>query len=85
MQMEQARFYRSRANAERAAAEASELPHARQRHLAAAETWERMADQVDATAGAKARNEAARRAERLVEQEVQRRDRPRRSRVGRPI
>ena len=83
--MERARFYRSRANAERAAAEASELPHARQRHLAAAETWERMADQVDATAGAKARNEAARRAERLVEQEVQRRDRPRRSRVSRPI
>lgn len=81
--MDQARFYRSRASAERAAAEASQLPHARQRHIAAAETWERMADQVDATAGAKARNEAARRAEQLTEQEALRRDRPRRSRVGR--
>jgi hypothetical protein len=81
--MEQARFYRSRAAAERVAAEVTQLPHARQRHLAAAETWERMADQVDETAGAKARNEAARRAEQLVEQQVQRRDHPRRSRVGR--
>lgn len=81
--MDQIRFYRSRAAAERAAADTTRLPHARERHLRAAEVWEAMADKLDHVAGAKARNQAARREQRLAEEEAERRRLKLRSRLGR--
>jgi hypothetical protein len=80
--MERVRFYRNRATAQRVAAEAIQLPYARQRYLDAAETWERMADQEDAMVIAKAGSGASHHAELLGKPVAHRRDRPHRRWIG---
>jgi hypothetical protein len=52
--------YRKRAEAERAAAEATNLPNRREQHLRSAEAWEAMAQKIEFTAEKALVNAAAR-------------------------
>jgi len=65
MKLDQAQFYRARADAERAAAEQTLLQHERIRHLRSAEVWDAMAEKVELTLILKARNQRARRREKF--------------------
>ncbi len=60
--MDQAQFYRARAQAERAAADRTELPFDRDRHLQSAQVWDQMADKIERTNLLKARNDRLKRA-----------------------
>ena len=60
MKMDQAQFYRARADAERMLAEQTILPHERSRHLQSAAVWDRMAEKIERTARLKIVNDKAR-------------------------
>jgi hypothetical protein len=61
MKLDQAQFYRARADAERAMAEQTRLPHERVRHLRSAEVWDAMAQKAEHSLRLKARNQRAKR------------------------
>jgi len=61
MKIDQAQFYRARADGERIMAEQTALPHERLRHLRAAEVWDAMAQKVEHTLTLRARNQTAKR------------------------
>ena len=58
--MDQAQFYRARADAERRLAEQTMLPLERSRHLQSAAVWDGMAEKIERTAGLKIVNDKAR-------------------------
>lgn len=60
--LERARLFRNKADVERRAAAATNLPNVRQRHLHAAEQWEKKAEFEDAAHCAREANSAAKRA-----------------------
>ena len=78
MKFDQAQFYRARADAERATAERTPLQHERIRHLRSAEVWDAMAEKVELTLTLKARNQNAKRREKMERP-------PSRSRVNRLV
>jgi len=53
MKLDQAQFYRARADAERAMAEQTRLPHERVRHLRSAEVWDAMALKAEHSLGSR--------------------------------
>jgi len=63
MTLDQAQFYCARADAERARAEQTQLPHERVRHLRSAEVWDAMAQKAEHTLRLRARNRRAKRRE----------------------
>lgn len=63
MKIDQAQFYRARADAERVMAEETALPHERVRHLRSAEVWDAMAQKAEHTLMLKAKNQSAKRRE----------------------
>ena len=61
VKIDQAQFYRARAEAERLQAKHATLPRERERHLKAAEVWDGMAEKIEHTARLKVRNDAVKR------------------------
>ena len=62
MKMDQAQFYRARAQAERDSADRTQLPHDRDRHLQSAQVWDQMADKIERTILLKVQNDRLKRA-----------------------